>query len=173
MFTLEFLPLLVKKYMYGICSVFVKRAWYTVQTYLPAVSSYGLCWGCVQSPAPSSSSSPQLSLSQAYGIRNRVPYMMTYRDEPVRAADNIPFEEFVPDSEDFIRVRDQMKKEVQKILTRHVKLFNGLTVNEEHQHSALVSHKSHMVRLDVADVTIVSLLCYFTAFISCHRDFPI
>lgn len=99
--------------------------------------------------------------------------MMTYRDEPVRAADNIPFEEFVPDSEDFIRVRDQMKKEVQKILTRHVKLFNGLTVNEEHQHSALVSQKSHMVRLDVADVTIDSLLCYFTAIISCHRDFPI
>ncbi|XP_050692604.1 uncharacterized protein LOC126983673 [Eriocheir sinensis] len=109
------------------------------------VSSYGLSWGCVQSPAPSSSSSPRPSLSQAYGVRSRVPYMMTYRDEPVRAADNIPFEEFVPDSEDFIRVRDQMKKEVQKILTCHVKLFSGLTVNEEHQHSALVSQKSHMV----------------------------
>lgn len=109
------------------------------------VFSYGLCWGCVESPVFHNSASLQPSLSQAYGIKSRVPLMMTYKDEAVRPADNIPFDEFVPDSEDFIRVRDQMKREVQKILISHLELFSSLTVTEDHQYSALVSQKSHMV----------------------------
>ncbi|MPC22408.1 hypothetical protein E2C01_015423 [Portunus trituberculatus] len=72
---------------------------------------------------------------------------MTYRDEAVRQADNIPFEEFVPDSEDFIRVRNQMKKEVEKVLITHLGLFAGLSVTEEHQYSHYLDQKSVMVDL--------------------------
>ena len=63
----------------------------------------------------------------------------------MRQADNIPFEEFVPDSEDFYRVRNQMKKEVKKMLIRHMQMFDGLAVNEQHQFSQYLCQKSHMV----------------------------
>ncbi|XP_063850688.1 uncharacterized protein LOC135094491 [Scylla paramamosain] len=112
-----------------------------------AVTSYGLCWGSVECPESRTPGSSRPSLSQAYAVRNRVPFMMTYRDEAVRQADNIPFEEFVPDSEDFIRVRNQMKKEVQKMLITHLGLFASLSVNEEHQHSQFVTEKSVMLDL--------------------------
>ncbi|XP_045118184.1 LOW QUALITY PROTEIN: uncharacterized protein LOC123508500 [Portunus trituberculatus] len=112
-----------------------------------AVTSYSLSWGSVECQGSQTVGSPRPSLSQAYAVRSRVPYMMTYRDEAVRQADNIPFEEFVPDSEDFIRVRNQMKKEVEKVLITHLGLFAGLSVTEEHQYSHYLDQKSVMVDL--------------------------
>ncbi|KAG0693426.1 hypothetical protein GWK47_027515 [Chionoecetes opilio] len=114
-----------------------------------AVPSYGICWGGVECPGSRTQDSIGLSLSQAYSIKNRVPFLMMYKDDAVRCADNLPFEEFVPDSEDFIRVRNQMKKEVQKILIHHLEVFAGLPVDEGHRYSAYVRNKSQMVRLMV------------------------
>lgn len=92
---------------------------------------------------------PEPLMAQAYAAKNRVPFMMTYKDSDIRLADNISFEEYVPDSEDFIKVRDQMKKEVQKILVRHMSLFENLTVVEQHQNSDLMEKKSEMVSNDL------------------------
>lgn len=112
------------------------------------VISYGLCWDSIQHPQYSSHSqkrNPDPLMAQAYAARNRVPFLMTYKDQDIRLADNISFEEFVPDSEDFIRVREQMKKEVQKILIKYLKVFNKLTVTEHHHYSDLMMQKNYMV----------------------------
>ncbi|XP_042889420.1 uncharacterized protein LOC122264540 isoform X2 [Penaeus japonicus] len=114
------------------------------------VISYGLCWDSIQHPQYSSHSqkrNPDPLMAQAYAARNRVPFLMTYKDQDIRLADNISFEEFVPDSEDFIRVREQMKKEVQKILIKYLKVFNKLTVTEHHHYSDLMMQKNYMVDL--------------------------
>lgn len=113
------------------------------------VISYSLCWDSIQHPQYSSHNqkkNPDPLMAQAYAARNRVPFLMTYKDPDIRLADNISFEEFVPDSEDFIRVREQMKKEVQKILIKYLKVFNKLTVTEHHQYSDLMMQKNYTVR---------------------------
>lgn len=79
--------------------------------------------------------------------------MMTYKDAEVRLADNISYEEFVPDSEDFVRVREQMKKEVQKVLVQYYNIFKNLDVVEQHQYSSITIQKSEIV-------SVTYLVCY-------------
>lgn len=84
-------------------------------------------------------------MAQAYAAKSRVPYLMTYKGTSIKMADNISFEEFVPDSEDFLRVREQMKKEVQKIIVKHLDIFANFNVDEEHQYSGAMAQKSDVV----------------------------
>ncbi|XP_045620415.1 LOW QUALITY PROTEIN: uncharacterized protein [Procambarus clarkii] len=112
------------------------------------VTSYGLCWDSIQYPVHSSKGqkkNPKPLMAQAYAVKNRVPFMMTYKDAEVRLADNISYEEFVPDSEDFVRVREQMKKEVQKVLVQYYNIFKNLDVVEQHQYSSITIQKSEIV----------------------------
>ncbi|KAK7079439.1 hypothetical protein SK128_017979, partial [Halocaridina rubra] len=115
------------------------------------VASYSLCWDAIQYPTHSSKSKkrkPPLPLmAQAYAVKSRVPYLMTFKDADVRLAGNISFEEYVPDSEDFIRVREQMKTEIKKILVKHISIFNDVEINEEHPHSDAMGEKSSVVDL--------------------------
>lgn len=74
-----------------------------------------------------------------------MPFNTILRHDEVRAADSISFEEFVPDSEDFLRVREQMEKEVQKILVQHIASFHDVPVNETHKYSAAMSQSSCVV----------------------------
>ncbi|KAK3853608.1 hypothetical protein Pcinc_039861 [Petrolisthes cinctipes] len=127
------------------------------------VRSYGLCWGKIPPPKKiqdaqaitsphreephktTTATLPNPVLSQAYVAHNRVPFNTILRHNENRAADSISFEEFVPDSEDFLRVREQMEREVQKILVQHIASFNDVSVIETHRHSTVMSQSSCVV----------------------------
>ncbi|KAK8732114.1 hypothetical protein OTU49_007186 [Cherax quadricarinatus] len=115
-----------------------------------SVTSYGLCWDSIQYPGHSSKGrkeNPDPLMAQVYAVKNRVPFMMTYKNTDTRLADNISYEEFVPDSEDLIRIREQMKKEVQRVLIKYNSTFEDLSVVEKHQYSNFMMQKSEIVDL--------------------------
>ncbi|XP_066953009.1 uncharacterized protein [Macrobrachium rosenbergii] len=115
------------------------------------VTTYSLGWDAIQYPSHSAKSKrkkPPLPLmAQAYAIKSRVPFAMIFKDWDVRLATNISFEEYVPDSEDFIRIREQMKIEIKKIIVKHMDAFSGIEVEEKHEYSELMAEKSHVVDL--------------------------
>ncbi|XP_071535869.1 uncharacterized protein [Panulirus ornatus] len=146
------------------------------------VTSYGLCWDSIQYPCHSllgRKKNPEPIMAQAYAAKNRVPFLMTYKDADIRFADNISFEEYVPDSEDFIKVRDQMKKEVQKILIRYLSTFENLTVVEEHLNSDFVEKKSEMVdvgavfRSPADNGSVASLMKDLKGYMACDEGEPV
>ncbi|XP_066953011.1 uncharacterized protein [Macrobrachium rosenbergii] len=112
------------------------------------VTTYSLGWDAIQYPSHSAKSKrkkPPLPLmAQAYAIKSRVPFAMIFKDWDVRLATNISFEEYVPDSEDFIRIREQMKIEIKKIIVKHMDAFSGIEVEEKHEYSELMAEKSHV-----------------------------
>ncbi|XP_042232496.1 uncharacterized protein LOC121873209 [Homarus americanus] len=146
------------------------------------VTSYGLCWDSIQLPCHSSNGkekNPEPLMAQAYAVKNRVPFMMTYKDPDVKLADNIAFEEFVPDSEDFIRIREQMKIEVKKILIKYIKTFENLSVTEQHQHSNLMMQKTKMVDLGSVfrspsdNGSVASLMKDLKGYMACDEGEPV